>query len=119
MLRDVNAIDKKIRCVWHADGPEFVRLQNVQKATGLRRVGNMYYDRGFAEAFLHAASVSHGSLHKVQTHFLRTCRRENGQLASLIPRGNNGFLVECDGGSDDIAFGGILHSTPPGAVPGS
>lgn len=93
MPRDVNAIDKKIRCVWHADGPEFVRLQNVQKATGLRRVGNMYYDRGFAEAFLHAASVSHGSLHKVQTHFLRTCRRENGQLASLIPRGNNGFWL--------------------------
>ena len=67
----------------------------------------MYYDRDFAEAFLHAASASHGSLHKAQTHFLRTCRRESGQLASRIPRGNNGFWLNV---MEDLMTSPLLES---------
>ena len=91
MPRDCINVDKLLRCIIHSDGPEFVRLADVRKSKTLRRVGNLYYDRQFAVAFLHAAAAGHGSLSKIQMHFLEGCRRNNGELASLLPRGQADF----------------------------
>ena len=93
MTRNRSFIDKSVRCVSHSDAPEFVNIRSITEATGLRRVGNLFYDRGFADAFLNAAGAHHASLHKIQACFLEKCRRDDGKLASVIPRGNNGFWM--------------------------
>ncbi|CAE7582461.1 unnamed protein product [Symbiodinium sp. CCMP2592] len=91
MPSTLSFIDKFLRCVFHSDGPEFVTIRSVTKATGLRRVGNLFYDHDFADAFLQAAAAHNASLHKIQAYFLERCTRNDGKLASVIPRGNNGF----------------------------
>ena len=53
MPRNRSFIDKSLRCVFHSDGPEFVNIRSITKATGLRRVGSLFYDHGFADAFLY------------------------------------------------------------------
>ena len=95
MPRNRSFIDKSLRCVFHSHGPEFVNIRSITKATatGLCRVGNLFYDHGFADAFLHAAAAHNASLHKIQAYFLEKCKRNDGKLASVIPRGNNGFWM--------------------------
>ncbi|CAE7901055.1 unnamed protein product, partial [Symbiodinium microadriaticum] len=93
MPRNRSFIDKSLRCVFHSDGPEFVNIRSITEATGLRGVDNLFYDRGFADAFLNAAAAHHASLHKIQAYFLEKCRRDDGKLVSVIPRGNNGFWM--------------------------
>ena len=57
-----NEIDRYIRVVFTQEGPVYRNLSSVQGCGGLRRVGNLYYDRGFAnvlfrELLLHDSKV--------------------------------------------------------------
>ena len=113
MPRNRSFIDKSLRCVFHSDGPEFVNIRSITEATGLRRVGNLFYDRGFAEAFLNAAAAHHASLHKIQAYFLEKCRRDDGKLASVIPRGNNGFWMNV---LEDLMMSPLLEAYTAGLM---
>ncbi|CAE7784270.1 unnamed protein product, partial [Symbiodinium necroappetens] len=113
MPRNRSFIDKSLRCVFHSDGPEFVNIRSITEATGLRRVGNLFYDRGFADAFLNAAAAHHASLHKIQAYFLEKCRRDDGKLASVIPRGNNGFWMNV---LEDLMMSPLLEAYTAGLM---
>ena len=87
------AIDSFVRYVFDKDGPIIMALHTIKKRHDLRRVGNFYYTYAFACAFLQVATAANGSLHKICSSFLRSCKRHDGQLSSLLPRSTNSCWI--------------------------
>ena len=84
-------VDKTVRYVFTETGPIIMALHTIKSRSDLRRLGNLYYNRGFARLFLKAAATNNASLHRIYTDVIGSCTRHEGQLVSLIPRATNGF----------------------------
>ena len=86
-------VDSYVRYVFDKDGPIIMALHTIKRRHDLRRVGNFYYTYAFACAFLQVATAANGSLHKICSSFLRSCKRHDGQISSLLPRSTNSFWI--------------------------
>ena len=84
-------VDKTVRYVFIETGPIIMALHTIKSRSDLRRLGNLYYNRGFACLFLKAAATNNASLHRIYTDVIGSCTRHEGQLVSLVPRATNGF----------------------------
>ena len=86
-----NAIDKHIRMCMTRLGPCFMSLGQVKKSRVRRRVGNVYYDRSFANAFMCNAVAGRGSFRQIAAAFASSSTRGQGQLSSLLPEASHSF----------------------------
>ena len=84
-------MDKHIRLAMTGAGPKLLSVLRVQRRNDLRRVGNFYYERSFANAFVVAAAQSNASFSKIASIFASRCTQAGGELASMIPTRNRGF----------------------------
>ncbi|CAE7843115.1 unnamed protein product [Symbiodinium sp. KB8] len=84
-------IDQTIRYVFTETGPMIMALHAIKSRSDLRRLGNLYYNHGFACIFLKSAAMNNASLHRIYTDVIGSCTRHKCQLTSLVPRATNGF----------------------------
>ena len=72
-------------------GPQLVSAHYVCSQKLLRRVGHIYFNRKFANAFLSAAVQSNASFSKIASIFAARSTTAGGELASMIPTRSRGF----------------------------
>ena len=71
-----NEIDKDIRLVLTRDGPQYRHIDKITHAAGaLRRVRNLYYDKGFAEITADGSVAPRRSSSFTAAAFAAPCRR--------------------------------------------
>ena len=86
-----NVIDKDIRLCLTTKGPSFMSMQKIKQAKDLRRVGNVYYDRSFANDFMCNAVASRASFRQIAAYFTSSTARHQGALCSMLPEASHSF----------------------------
>ncbi|CAE7208891.1 unnamed protein product, partial [Symbiodinium natans] len=86
-----NIIDKEIRMCLSAKGPYFMSLSKIKAAKDLRRVGNVYYNQGFANEFMCNAVASRASFRQIAAAFTSSSARDHGALCSMLPEASHSF----------------------------
>ena len=86
-----NVIDKDIRLCLTTKGPSFMSMQKIKQAKHLRRVGNVYYDRSFANDFMCNAVASRASFRQIAAYFTSSTARHQGALCSMLPEASHSF----------------------------
>ncbi|OLP79865.1 hypothetical protein AK812_SmicGene39798 [Symbiodinium microadriaticum] len=86
-----NVIDKDIRLCLTTKGPSFMSMQKIKQAKDLRRVGNVYYDRSFANDFMCKAVASRASFRQIAAYFTSSTARHQGALCSMLPEASHSF----------------------------
>ena len=86
-----NCIDTHCRLCMGSNGPFFISTTCVRRSQNLRRVGNVYYNRSFANAFLCSAVASRCSFRQIAATFTTSATRSGGQLSSLLPEASHSF----------------------------
>jgi hypothetical protein len=90
---NVNAIDKHIRLCMIGSSPQYMSLYAVKRAKFLRRVGNFYYDRAFANAYMCAAVSGCASLRKIAAAFAASATAAGQPMCSLLPEAGHDFWI--------------------------
>ena len=86
-----NSIDTHFRLCMGGNGPFFMSTKQIGQAQNLRRVGNVYYNRSFANAFMCNAVASRCSFRQIAATFTTAATRSGGQLSSLLPEASHSF----------------------------
>ena len=98
-----NVIDKDIRLCLTTKGPSFMSMQKIKQAKHLRRVGNVYYDRSFANDFMCNAVASRASFRQIAAYFTSSTARHQGAFMLHAARSQSFVLVQCTGRLNSIA----------------
>lgn len=78
-------IDKNIRLILTAEGPEYRNMQIVSTSSSYRRVRNLYYTKGFAEMLKEEVLLSGARAKTLLPHLVRKAMGCGNELTSLYP----------------------------------
>ena len=78
--------DRDLCFLLDSTGPTFFYNGGEDNRRDVRRVGNVYYTRGFANLFLEFALTEHGRLRPIRDRLVQVCVRGHNPLWHLFPR---------------------------------
>ena len=80
-----NSVDKRIRLVLTGSGPVYFSCKHVDDSTDCRRVGNVYYNREFAEVLKAEVLVHNCKIRSLLPRLAMIATGKGSELSSLFP----------------------------------
>ncbi|CAE7674583.1 unnamed protein product [Symbiodinium sp. CCMP2592] len=105
-----NHIDKQIRLIFDATGPQYVNVTSLGQSVQVRRVRNLYYTRSFADLLLREMVLNHAQVRTVSTGCHMFAFESNNKLASLLPRRSQHWMPMLEDIATSPAFLGKMES---------
>ncbi len=91
---NIMIIDKLLRVVFDHDGIKFVNADYAINDEIVRRVGNLFYTRRFAELLLREVLIYNGKMKSVMQRIAIQVASQGCEIANLLPVHGPGIPVE-------------------------